>query len=83
MTVEEIISDEEMNNAFHNTNFGSRTPRFMLKDGINKVVQGYATGYTIECVMLELGLINKSTPRKISITDLGRKYLIAVGLVEY
>jgi len=83
MKIEEIVSDEEMNKSFENTNFGDRQPRVMIKDGINKVVQGYATGYTIECILIELGLTKKPRPRKIVITDKGYKYLKAVGMIKY
>lgn len=74
-TLETIITDEELNVAFTNTNFGDRSMRDLIKFGLLKVACGYATGHTIKCIMQELGLIGKSHMKEGTLTKKGKEYL--------
>ena len=55
-----IVGDFEILKAFDNTNFGNRCHRGLLVQGVLKVNAGYRTGYTLEIIMKELGLMGKS-----------------------
>lgn len=71
MKEEELITDEQIEKAFENTNFGSAVPRELVKDSLLKLVCGYSSGHTIECIVKELSLVTKGG----KITKKGQEYL--------
>jgi len=72
-TTIELISDEQINNAFGNANFGSISQRSVVAGAILKCASGYYTGHTAKCILEELGLVTK----KWTLTKLGKNYLFA------
>lgn len=75
MKVEQLITDEELNDVFGSSNFGDRSKRDMLKNSLLKTACGYASGHTIKCIMQELGLIGKSHMKEMTLTKKGKEYL--------
>lgn len=75
MTVQEIVSDEEVENAFIFTDFGNRTPKEVIMDTLMKIVCEYEAGRTAYSCCSELGLITYNNPRKL--TKKGKQYLYA------
>lgn len=78
MKVEELITDAAIEIVFTNTNFGARTPRELIAKDLDQVSRGFHCGHTMQCCLLELGLIYKNhanSHQKYGITPLGRKYL--------
>lgn len=70
------VSDEEIEAAFQNTNFGDDSPAFrrkLVEQGVLKKLVPYHSGYTLTCILRELGL----TTVKGTITAKGRKFLYA------
>ncbi|THJ32382.1 hypothetical protein E8K88_11810 [Lampropedia aestuarii] len=57
---EEVVSKEELQKAFTNTNFGTDDHRQLLEVSVLKKAVGYHCGHTITVIMGELGLIQKS-----------------------
>lgn len=56
---EQIITDDQIEKAFLNTNFGDMDRRVMLTQGILKTIAGYKTGgHTLTNIMKNLGLIS-------------------------
>lgn len=55
-----VPTDEEIDKAFENTNFGPAPKMHILKFSLLKVASGYHTGYTAQCILHELKLINQS-----------------------
>lgn len=55
-----IISDEELEQAFKNTNFGTDNYRALLNTSVLKKLVGYHCGWTITCIMKDLKLIGKT-----------------------
>lgn len=80
MKVEEIISDETLQRVFEGTDFGQSTPRNVLKYACLKMASGYASGYTVNRIMINLGLRYESTNK---LTQQGRKYLWAAFSENY
>lgn len=72
-TVEQIITDEQINTAWGNANFGSRTKREILAGALLKCASGYYTGHTAKQIVSELGLVTA----KWTLTKLGKRYLFA------
>ena len=72
MTTTELLSDDLIEKAFENTNFGSMTKRDLVRYGLLKVASGYYNGYTLKSILMELGLIHSQTG---NITKLGKQYL--------
>lgn len=68
----EIITDEEIENAFKNTSFGDREYRGLLEQGVLKKQAGYGTGHTLEAVMIELGLLTYANK---NVSSKGKKFL--------
>jgi hypothetical protein len=66
-----IVSDEELNMSYANSNFGSYTPRDVVKGALLKCASGYHTGHTAKCIVSELGLVTK----KWTLTKKGKQYL--------
>lgn len=73
-SVQDLVSDEELTEVFAHANYGSMTPREVVKLGLLKTASGYAHGYTSTQILKELGLICKSTH---DLTTKGRQYLWA------
>lgn len=73
MKTNEIITDEQLNNAWGNADFGDLPKRKVLANALLKYASGYSTGKTISCIADELGLITKSG----KLSALGKKYLFA------
>lgn len=67
-----IVSDEELEVAFHNTNFGGADKRELLNASVFKRAVGYHCGHTITMIMVQLGLIGEKTWR---VTKKGQKLL--------
>jgi len=75
MTAKNITPTEsEIEAAFRGTNFGGEPNMHILKYSLLKVASGYHTGYTAQCIMHELKLVNKSTSKP-SLTVRGKYYL--------
>ncbi len=55
-----LVSDEEIEKAFRNTNFGRTDYRELLNASVLKKLVGYHCGHTITTIMQELGLIGKT-----------------------
>lgn len=70
-TVQEIISDDELFEAFKNTNFGTLDFRYIIAIATLKCLSGYAQGYTSKYVSTKLGLISPTY----KVTAKGRQYL--------
>ena len=72
-TVEQILTDEQINIAWGNANFGSISKRNVVAGALLKCASGYYTGNTAKCIIEELGLVTK----KWTLTTLGKRYLFA------
>jgi hypothetical protein len=73
-TVEQILSDEQINNAWGNANFGKDiSKRDVVANALLKYASEYGTGYTIEQICRELGLITKQC----KLNTKGKQYLYA------
>lgn len=70
---QEIISDEEITRVHANANFGSMSPRQVVRSGVLKCASGWHQGHTSTQILQEHGLI---TP-KYRLTKKGRRYLWA------
>lgn len=55
-----VVSDEEIEKAFKGTNFGHTNYRELLNRSVLKKLLDYHCGWTITCIMKELGLIGKT-----------------------
>jgi len=78
MTLQEIVSDQQIEKAFENTRYGENpNHREIIKDGILKVASGYANGFTTMTILTELGLATrrKTARQTQSLTKLGKQYL--------
>lgn len=67
-----IVSDEELEVAFHNTNFGRSDKRELLNASVLNRAVGYHCGHTITMIMVQLGLIGEKTWK---VTKKGQKLL--------
>ena len=76
---EELITDRAIDLVWGNANFGpNTTKRELIADALQKVSDGYATGHTIQCILIELDLISKihkGRNSKYTLTLLGGEYL--------
>ena len=54
------VSDDEIAEAFKNTNFGRTDYRELLQASVLEKLVGYHCGHTITTIMQELGLIGKT-----------------------
>lgn len=74
-TVEQIITDEQLNEAWGNANFGERfTKREVVANSLLKYASGYSTGHTALCICQELGLVTQQG-KKTVLTLHGKRYL--------
>jgi len=55
-----ILTDSEIEEAFSNTDFGTRDFRRLLEQGVLKSQAGYRSGHTLTEIMKSLGLIGKN-----------------------
>lgn len=55
-----LISDEELEKAFRNVNFGVADHRALLNASVLKKLVGYHCGWTITCIMKDLKLIGET-----------------------
>jgi hypothetical protein len=60
MRVVLLVTDEEIESAFQNTNFGRTDYRELLSASVLKKLVGYRCGHTITVIMQKLGLIGKT-----------------------
>lgn len=73
--VEEIVTDQELNEIWGNANFGDKlTKRDIVKGALLKCASGFYTGHTAKNIVAELGLVNKV---KWTLTKKGKLYLFA------
>lgn len=68
---EEIVTDEQLNVAWANANFGRMARRDIIALALLKYASGYVTGHTIQVICRELELITDHC----DLTDKGKKYL--------
>jgi hypothetical protein len=71
MRFETLIPKEQFDKAFEGTHFGTQKNRELIKKALLKNASGYANGFTIEQILIELGLMKRN--RKL--TKLGKEYL--------
>ena len=70
------ITQEELENSFHNTRFGTTDYRSLVNEAICQVAGGFPTGHTISCILNELGLQKSKRGRgKQILTIKGEKYM--------
>lgn len=71
---QKLIDDKTLEDVFGNSDFGkSWTKREILNNAVLKYASGYATGRTVQCICIALGLYNE----KKGLTKKGREYLYA------
>lgn len=70
-SVEELVSDEELNAVWGHANFGGMTKREVIALGTLKCLSGWAQGHTGKVICQQLGLITE----KYTVTAKGRAYL--------
>lgn len=71
MSVQEIVSDEEVEKVHGSAQFGI-PKRAVLDLGVLKCASGYYQGFTSKVICIEHGLI---TPKTYKLTRKGQKYL--------
>lgn len=71
-SVQEIITDAELDAVWGSANFGSCTKREVIKDTLLKCLGGYKTGATAKHIAKELSLVYAN---KWDLTKKGREYL--------
>lgn len=74
--VSNLVTDEQMQESFKNTNFGHTDYRGLLAQGCIKALATWHQGHTLTTILQELRLIswNKQTG-KIKVTAKGRHYI--------
>ena len=74
--VTDLVTDDQMQGSFNNTNFGHTDFRGLLAQGCIKALAGWHQGHTLTTILAELRLItwNKQVG-KIKITAKGRHYI--------
>jgi hypothetical protein len=65
------VYNEEIDEAFDGTDFGEIDRRKYLAASILEIQAGYHTGYTITCILQEIGLLSQ----KKRVTKRGRAFL--------
>lgn len=71
-SIEEIVTDAELEAVFGYSNFGYMSKRDIIKDTLLKCLGGYSTGHTAKTITYELGLIFAN---KWDLTKKGKEYL--------
>lgn len=72
---EEIITLNQIENAWGNSNFGEYLnfhKRELINNTLLKCASGYHAGYTAQCIVRELELVD---PKKWELTSKGKAYL--------
>jgi hypothetical protein len=82
MSDPEIVSDEEIEAAFGNANFGgsektNKGRLGILLEGLGNIAQGYSTGSQMRRIILELGLASVRDPDYLILNGEG------FGLIAY
>lgn len=70
-SVDDIITDAELTEAFKHANFGNLDYRYIIAIATLKCLSGFAQGYTSKWICTNLGLISP----KYKVTAKGRQYL--------
>lgn len=70
-TVEELVTDAELDEAWGGANFGDMTKREVIRQGTLKCLAGWHQGHTSKTMCIALGLIND----KYKVTAKGRAYI--------
>jgi len=74
-STQSILTDEQINQAWGNANFGANTvKRDIIAGALLQINAGYAEGHTIKVICRELGLL-KGAAGNISTTKKGNFYL--------
>jgi predicted transcriptional regulator len=68
------MTNEEIDKAFENTNFGSRTPKQVINESLLQYAIGYSTGRTSTLILQDLGLIQIQKNKSVKLTAKGRSY---------
>lgn len=69
--ITDLVSDEELEAVFRNTNFGHTDFRGLLAQGCIKTLAGWHQGHTLTCILKELGLVKENY----KVTAKGRHYI--------
>lgn len=72
MTVENIITDKQLDDAWGNSNFGSISKRDVIKYTLLKCASGYHSGHTGKIICQELKLVYTNDWK---LTKKGKEYL--------
>lgn len=72
--VEVLVSDEQINEAWGDADFGTASRRDVVNNTVLKCASGYYTGHTAACIVRELGLVQQ---RKWKLSESGKRYLYA------
>jgi len=68
-SIDEQLTDEVINAAFENTNFGRTDFRTILAETVMKRAAGYHSGWTATTICMRLGLLGKhERPTKLGLT---------------
>lgn len=74
--VTDLVTDEQMQEAFRGTNFGHDDYRGLLAQGCIKSLACWHQGHTLTTILQELRLINwNKQTGKINVTAKGRYYI--------
>lgn len=71
MTIEEIVTDKQLDHAWGNANFGKVSKRDMIRFTLLKSACGYGSGSTARAIVKELGLFTESD----KLSKRGQQYL--------
>ena len=72
-TVEDLVTDEQLEYAWGNADFGHNDKRGLIANTLLKSASGFSTGSTARHITVSLGL----TDSRFELTRLGRSYLWA------
>ena len=81
LTPAQIVSDADVERVHGYANFGPEmSNRDVLAVGVDHYANGFTTGHTMMCILLEHGLIKRPRPGKYksSLTKKGDRYRLAV-----
>jgi len=71
-SIQQIVSDTELDSVWGNANFGACSRRELIHDSLLKCLGGYAVGHTAKCILQELSLVYANKWR---LTKKGERYL--------
>ena len=72
-TVQDLVTDKQVNEAWGNADFGSTPKRKVIADTLLKCASGYETGKTARCIAEDLGLVTQ----RWELSKRGQRYLYA------